>query len=29
MLAHALKSLVTRNWHDEKLADRYWYNSGR
>jgi len=29
MLAHACKSLVTRNWHDEKLADRYWYNSGR
>lgn len=29
MLGHVLKSLVTRNWHDEKLAERYWYNSGR
>lgn len=29
MLAHVLKSLVTWNWHDEKLADRYWYNPGR
>lgn len=29
MLGHAFKSLVTWNWHDEKLADRYWYNSGR
>jgi glycosyltransferase involved in cell wall biosynthesis len=29
MLAHALKSLVTRNWNDERLAERYWYNSGR
>lgn len=29
MLAHALKSLVTGNWSDEKLAERYWYNSGR
>jgi glycosyltransferase involved in cell wall biosynthesis len=29
MFGHALKSLVTRNWHDEKLAERYWYNSGR
>lgn len=29
MLGHAIKSLVTRNWHDEKLANRYWYNSGR
>jgi glycosyltransferase involved in cell wall biosynthesis len=29
MLGHALKSLVTWNWHDEKLAERYWYNSGR
>jgi glycosyltransferase involved in cell wall biosynthesis len=29
MLGHALKSLVTRNWHDEKLANRYWYDSGR
>lgn len=29
MLGHAIKSLITRNWHDEKLANRYWYNSGR
>jgi glycosyltransferase involved in cell wall biosynthesis len=29
MLGHAIKSLITGNWHDEKLADRYWYNSGR
>ena len=29
MLGHAFKSLLTRNWHDEKLADRYWYKSGR
>ena len=29
MLAHAFKSLITNNWHDEKLAARYWYNSGR
>ena len=29
MLGHVLKSLVTWNWHDEKLAQRYWYNSGR
>ena len=29
MLAHAFKSLITWNWHDEKLAERYWYNSGR
>jgi len=29
MLAHAFKSLLTGNWNDEKLADRYWYNSGR
>jgi|SRR5215831_15114964 len=29
MLAHVLKSLVTWNWHDEELADRYWYNPGR
>jgi glycosyltransferase involved in cell wall biosynthesis len=29
MLAHAVKSLVTRNWNDEKLAERYWYNPGR
>jgi glycosyltransferase involved in cell wall biosynthesis len=29
MLGHVLKSLITRNWHDQKLADRYWYKSGR
>jgi len=29
MLGHAIKSLVTGNWHDERLADRYWYKSGR
>jgi len=29
MLGHAIKSLVTWNWHDENLAERYWYNSGR
>jgi glycosyltransferase involved in cell wall biosynthesis len=29
MLGHVLKSLVTGNWHDEQLAERYWYNSGR
>ena len=29
MLGHAIKSLITWNWHDEKLAERYWYNSGR
>ncbi|MGZ8846472.1 MAG: glycosyltransferase [Pyrinomonadaceae bacterium] len=29
MMAHALKSLITWNWHDEKLAERYWYNPGR
>jgi glycosyltransferase involved in cell wall biosynthesis len=29
MLGHAIKSLITGNWHDEKLADRYWYKSGR
>jgi glycosyltransferase involved in cell wall biosynthesis len=29
MLGHAFKSLLTWNWHDQKLADRYWYNSGR
>jgi len=29
MLGHVIKSLVTSNWHDEKLAERYWYNSGR
>jgi hypothetical protein len=29
MLGHVVKSLVTRNWHDEKLAARYWYNPKR
>jgi len=29
MLGHVFKSLITWNWHDEKLADRYWYDSGR
>ena len=29
MLGHVFKSLLTWNWHDEKLADRYWYNPGR
>ncbi|MFY9621263.1 MAG: glycosyltransferase [Pyrinomonadaceae bacterium] len=29
MLAHAFKNVVTRNWNDEKLAARYWYNPGR
>jgi len=29
LLGHAIKSLVTGNWHDENLADRYWYKSGR
>jgi glycosyltransferase involved in cell wall biosynthesis len=29
MLGHAFKSLITRNWHDEKLAERYWYNPRR
>jgi glycosyltransferase involved in cell wall biosynthesis len=29
MLAHACKSLVTWNWHDEELAERYWYNPER
>src|SRR6266404_8097802 len=29
MLGKAIKSLITGNWHDEKLADRYWYKSGR
>jgi glycosyltransferase involved in cell wall biosynthesis len=29
MLAHAFKSLVTWNWHDEELAERYWYKPGR
>jgi glycosyltransferase involved in cell wall biosynthesis len=29
MLGHVIKSLLTWNWHDEKLAQRYWYDSGR
>jgi hypothetical protein len=29
MMGHAIKSLVTWNWNDEKLAERYWYNPGR
>lgn len=29
MMGHAIKSLITWNWHDEELADRYWYNPGR
>ena len=29
MLSHAFKSLITWNWNDEKLAEEYWYNSGR
>jgi glycosyltransferase involved in cell wall biosynthesis len=29
MLGHVFKSLLTWNWHDENLADQYWYNSGR
>ena len=29
MLGHVVKSLMTSNWHDEKLAERYWYNPGR
>jgi len=29
MLGHVIKSLLTSNWHDEKLAQRYWYDSGR
>ena len=29
MLALALKNIVTSNWNDEKLAERYWYNPGR
>jgi glycosyltransferase involved in cell wall biosynthesis len=29
MMAHAFKSLLTWNWHDEELAERYWYNPGR
>ena len=29
MFSHAFKSLITWNWNDEKLAEEYWYNSGR
>ena len=29
MLGHVIKSLITGNWHDQNLADRYWYKSGR
>jgi glycosyltransferase involved in cell wall biosynthesis len=29
MMGHVFKSLVTGQWNDEKLAERYWYNSGR
>ena len=29
MMGHAIKSLITWNWEDEKLAERYWYKSGR
>lgn len=29
MMGHAIKSLITWNWQDEKLAERYWYKSGR
>ena len=29
MLGHVIKSLFTWNWNDEKLAQEYWYNSGR
>ena len=29
MLGHVFKSLITWNWHDEELAERYWYKSGR
>lgn len=29
MLGHFLKSVLTWNFHDEKLADWYWYDSGR
>jgi glycosyltransferase involved in cell wall biosynthesis len=29
MLGKAIKSLITGNWHDKNLADRYWYKSGR
>jgi glycosyltransferase involved in cell wall biosynthesis len=29
MLGKAIKSWITGNWHDEELAARYWYKSGR
>ncbi|HEY3028327.1 MAG TPA: glycosyltransferase [Pyrinomonadaceae bacterium] len=29
MLAHVFKGLLTLKWNDEKLAERYWYKSGR
>ena len=29
MMRQMCKSLFTWNWNDEKLAERYWYNSGR
>lgn len=29
MFGHMFKSLMTWNWNDEKLAERYWYNPGR
>lgn len=29
MMGHAIKSLITWNWNDEELAERYWYNPGR
>jgi len=29
LLGKAIKSCITGDWHDQKLADRYWYKSGR
>jgi hypothetical protein len=29
MFSQVFKSLLTWNWHDQKLADQYWYKSGR
>lgn len=29
MMRQLLKSLLTWNWNDEKLAQRYWYDPGR
>jgi len=29
MFGRAVKAVITWNWNDEKLAERYWYNSGR